>query len=258
MKKVVGLPLIAGVMLACSAGHVVAQNYQDVWWAPAQSGMGINVGHQGDTLIVAWNHYDADGSPAFMTLSGKLVNNVLEGQLQRTTGPAPGPGYNKDAVRASSPGTARIAFSGPNSATFTYNFEGKQGTIQLQRFTYAALPITGAWRYAGVATWRNCTLNINNGEGAFSGDAWLAHRGGSSYTLTQADDEGGTCTHNLTLSQTGSIFTGSGTFSCDYAVAGNATIKSIRAVDGFLTVEYEQRTTIGETCIASGRMGAVR
>ena len=47
-----------------------ATNYQDLWWnAPAgsESGWGINITHQGDTLFVTWFTYDLDGTPLWLS-----------------------------------------------------------------------------------------------------------------------------------------------------------------------------------------------
>src|SRR5262249_16888431 len=46
-----------------------ATNYQDLWWAsPAgsESGWGINLTHQGDTLFVTWFTYDVDHTPMWL------------------------------------------------------------------------------------------------------------------------------------------------------------------------------------------------
>lgn len=243
--------------LGSSASAVAESNYQDWWWDPAQSGMGFNVGHQGETVVVAWYHYDADGSPAFMLLSGKLVNGVLQGNLERSAGPAPGSGYSSSAVQRSVPGTARIEFKSDSSATFTYSYDGKTGSIPLQRFSYGTPSILGRWNYAETFTQSGCTLPQNNGSGEGSGFAMLAGINGH-YTMTIYFDAGGFCSHSINLVQSGSVFTGSGTFNCLNGISGSATVKNLRTVDDFLTLDYQLKVEQGETCNVAGKMGAVR
>ena len=51
-----------------------ATNYQDLWWnAPggSESGWGLNVTHQGDTLFVTWFTYDVDGSPLWLSATAQ-------------------------------------------------------------------------------------------------------------------------------------------------------------------------------------------
>jgi len=47
-------PMLTSTCLALFSAMSHAGNYQDWWWDPQQSGMGFNVGHQGNTVVVAW------------------------------------------------------------------------------------------------------------------------------------------------------------------------------------------------------------
>ena len=38
-----------------------ANNYQDLWWVPAESGWGINISQQGDVMFATWFIYGANG-----------------------------------------------------------------------------------------------------------------------------------------------------------------------------------------------------
>ena len=112
-------------------------SYQDWWWNPAQSGMGINIGQSNNVLVVTWYHFDGEGKAAYLMLSGPLEGNRLSGILYRTTGPAPGPGYDRTSVHSTEAGTATIEFHSPGNATLTYQYDEKSGSITLQRFLYA-------------------------------------------------------------------------------------------------------------------------
>ncbi len=97
-----------------SADPTASTNYTDLWWNPGESGWGINLAHQGDTIFAAWYTYAVDGKPLFLvgTLN-KTIPGTYEGDLYRATGPA-GAG-----MTATSVGTAQIDVVNGNSATLT-------------------------------------------------------------------------------------------------------------------------------------------
>ncbi len=106
-----------GALPACSFGQIAdtrtATNYTDLWWNSAESGWGINLTHQGDTIFVAWYTYDTDGTALFLVASLlKTATGTYTGDLYRATGPA-------GAIHASTVGTATLAFTNGNSATLT-------------------------------------------------------------------------------------------------------------------------------------------
>jgi hypothetical protein len=113
--------LVSLIWALCSSSHA-ANNYQDWWWNPAQSGMGLNVGQQNDTLFVAWFNYGDDTRASFLTMGGVLSGNTLTGPLLRNTGPVPGPNYNPALVKQTAVGTATITFNSNNDATPAVQF----------------------------------------------------------------------------------------------------------------------------------------
>ena len=138
MKQKILSALCAVSMTVGMSGSVMAVqgNYDDWWWNPAMSGMGLSVGQKDDTLVVAWYHFDADQQPIYLMLSGRLEGNVLSGPLFRTKGPQPGLGYDPRKVQRIPAGTASIEFQGTNQAILNYNYEGRSGQIPLQRYVY--------------------------------------------------------------------------------------------------------------------------
>ena len=116
----------------------VAGDYKDIWWNASQSGMGFNLSQVGSTVFGAWYFYADSGQPTFLTFSGEIQNNRLSGPLFRNTGPAPSANYDASRVQSAAVGNAVMVFSAndPHVARFEYAFEGKTGTIDLQRFSF--------------------------------------------------------------------------------------------------------------------------
>jgi len=106
-----------------------ATNYQDLWWnAPAgsESGWGINLTHQGDTVFATWFTYRTDGKPWWLAVSAlKVAPNVYSGSLYSGSGP-PYSSAKFDAAKvvAAPVGTATFTFADGNHATFSYTVDG--------------------------------------------------------------------------------------------------------------------------------------
>jgi len=136
------LPTCAGA--ASSANLTAATNYQDLWWAaPAgsESGWGINLNHEGDTIFATWFTYDLDGSPMWLVVTaGKTAPGVYSGTLYRTTGPAfNSVPFNPANVAATAVGMATFMFADGNDASFAYTVNGiaQQKTITREVFSGA-------------------------------------------------------------------------------------------------------------------------
>jgi hypothetical protein len=113
--------LITLVLCLASGLTHATNNYQDWWWNPAQSGMGLNVGQQNDTIFVAWFNYGDDTKASFLAMGGVLNGNTLTGTLFRGTGPVPGPNYNPALVKQAAVGTATLTFNSNTDATLNYS-----------------------------------------------------------------------------------------------------------------------------------------
>jgi len=117
------------VCATATGSLAAATNYQDLWWAAppgSESGWGINLTHQGDTMFGTWFTYDVDHSPMWLVVTAtKTVPGVYTGTLYRTTGPAfSSVPFDPAKVTATAVGTATFTFSDGNDATFAYTVNG--------------------------------------------------------------------------------------------------------------------------------------
>ena len=119
-----------GALPICSFGAVAdlarATNFQDLWWkhpATSESGWGINLTHQGDTIFASWFTYDQDGAPLWLVVTAPKTNpNVYSGDLYRTSG-ARFDAFRSGDVISSKVGTATFTFADGNNATFAYTVQ---------------------------------------------------------------------------------------------------------------------------------------
>jgi predicted dienelactone hydrolase len=124
---------VFGPLPLCTFGAqpdlALATNYQDLWWnAPggSESGWGINLAHEGDTLVATWFTYDHDRSPMWLVATAKrTTTGSYAGTLYRTTGPPfNAMPFKPAAVVGAAVGNAIFTFANGNSATFAYSVNG--------------------------------------------------------------------------------------------------------------------------------------
>ena len=132
-----------------------AGNYTDLWWvaAGAESGWGINLAHQGDTIFATWFTYDAFGAPRWLVaVAPRIAGNVYSGTLLRTTGPPmSAPAFDASTVTRVPAGTATFTFSNGNAATLTATVDGATITKALTRELFAAPAGTRCTNATGTA-----------------------------------------------------------------------------------------------------------
>ena len=99
-------------------------NYQGLWWVPGgvESGWGINLAHEGDTIVATWFTYNTSGSGTWMVMTApKTAPNTYTGTLYSTTASIPQTNpFHPTAFDATPVGAGTLTFSDENSASFTY------------------------------------------------------------------------------------------------------------------------------------------
>lgn len=137
---------VFGSLPSCAAAVgalTAASNYQDLWWAsPAasESGWGINLTHQGDTLFATWFTYALDGSPMWLVVTApKSAPGVYTGTLYRTTGPAfNAVVFDPTKVISTAVGMATFSVVDGNTVTFDYTVNGIAQTKTITREVFQA------------------------------------------------------------------------------------------------------------------------
>ena len=132
----------------CTLGGsgTASPNYQALWWAsPAgsESGWGLNVTHQGDTLFITWFTYGPDGKGMWLVGSNiaRTSNGVYSGTLYRTVGPAwSQQPWNPSMVALTPVGTATLTFADAGTGTFAYTVNGISQTKTITRQVFADPP----------------------------------------------------------------------------------------------------------------------
>ena len=177
-----------------------------LWWNPRESGWGLNLNHQGNTLFGTLFTYDANRAPLWLVMSGGAMQadgRSFKGDLFRTTGPA----FNAQPFRpitaenVTKVGEMTVSITDANTASLTYTVNGAQVTKSIQRQVYGSrpsncMPVAGSratstnyqdlWWNAAESGWG---LNIAHQDNTLFGtlftydasgrDLWLVMSGGT-------------------------------------------------------------------------------
>jgi hypothetical protein len=125
---------------------LAANDYTDTWWTPAESGWGVNLTQNRDTIYATFYVYGSDGKPtwlaALMTRDG--IGERFTGTLSRTTGTYYGaPTWSGYTIAAA--GTATFVGTSSTTGTLDYTVDGITVTKTIERITLQELNVSGLY-----------------------------------------------------------------------------------------------------------------
>ena len=123
-----------------------------LWMNPEESGWGISVYHQGDTLFASLFVYGPDGAPKWYTASGLTGNpSQFSGPLVEATGPYFGATlFNAGSVTRRIVGTMTITLNTYGSGGVFYMIDGVQVASNIHQVSLRTIPTTGSYIGAEV------------------------------------------------------------------------------------------------------------
>ena len=125
--------------LPSADSRAASTNFQDLWWNPAESGWGLNLTHQDNTLFGTLFTYETGGRDVWLVMSAGIrqSDGSYLGDLFKTSGPnfssSPFSG-----VTASPVGTMRVRFTDGNNGTLTYTYNGVTVNKSIQRQLFSS------------------------------------------------------------------------------------------------------------------------
>jgi hypothetical protein len=144
-----------------------AINHTGLWWNPAESGWGLNVNHQGNTVFATLFAYDAAGNAMWLVMSnGTMLADgaTFSGDLYQTTGSP----FNATPIVPSGPGNVvrvgemTITFATADTATLVYSVNGSVVVKLLSKQVFgsrAALCTSSNASRAGLGNYQDLWWN---------------------------------------------------------------------------------------------------
>lgn len=201
------------VLIATSFSARAAINYQDIWWAgDSESGWGVNIAQQNNTMFATWFIYGANSQPLWVVATAVrsgASGNMFTGNLLQTTGTPFNvtPFVKLQASNVTQVGTATFVFSNARTGTLTYTVNGAQVVKEITRQPLENINLTGTF-YGGIFRTATCA-NAGVSPSTYS----IMHTPAVG-SIRIVEVGGNLCAFTGTLSQFGSIFEGSGTYTC--------------------------------------------
>jgi hypothetical protein len=209
-------PFLLAVLLSLAASLASAtpqlRNATGLWQNADESGWGLSLFHQGDTLFGALFVYGSDGRPRWYVASNLVGNDdgplhdrgtTYTGALYEATGPAFAGAFDPAKVARREVGIMRFQI-GDNGGTVDYTVDGVSVSKQVRPFTFRTMDLSG--RYVGY---------LVQPPTAAGGEIrnlveWTIQQSGAGVHIAQTN---GTCTYDGTYGQNGQVATVSGTYS---------------------------------------------
>jgi hypothetical protein len=113
-------------------------DYSDLWWNPAESGWGVSLSQQYDTIFVTMFGYDSIGNPAWYVASNcKVAGSSCSGDLYQVAGGTrPTTTWSAASLAVSKVGFIEFLFADRAGATMNFFINGAAGTKQITRQSF--------------------------------------------------------------------------------------------------------------------------
>ncbi len=185
------------------------RNGTDMWFKPAESGWGLNIFHQGDTIFACLFVYGPDGQPKWYvgsSLTGDR-DGPYSGALYEATGPFFGGPFDPSSVVRRQVGTMTIDI-GDDAAMMSYTVDGASVVKQIVPFTFRRIPVAGIYRGFELqpATGQNAEVAKNQD--------FIIAESGDTVTIDVGSDSQPACTLAGARSQGGQVITLTGSDRC--------------------------------------------
>lgn len=222
------IPVVLGLAaLPAMIAPVRATNYQDLWWNPNESGWGVQIVQQADTLFLTWFIYDSAGRPTWVvsdSVARLLVpppqgTTIYRGRVVAATGTFFGaPSWSPITPRVVG-AEVTLTFSDARTGTITYTVDGTTVTKPITRQTLANIDLTGTY-YGGIAkSGSGCVTPALNGSSVDTTTYSVTHSPATA-SITINEVGGGLCRFTGTTQQYGSILEGGGRYTCGSGLGG--------------------------------------
>ena len=221
-------PFLAALALPASAS-TFSTHYTDLWYLPSESGWGVNVIQQYDTIFTTLFVYGPDNTPRWYVgpaVRAQGTGGQFSGELYSTLGPAFSAPWNPAAYSFTQVGNVTFNFTSPTTGSVTYTVNGVSVNKSIVRQTWAGNVLSGNYIGGVTANGTGCRNGVSNGPIIIHGELTIGHSNFFNPTFRVDFVTGGgadaTCTFVGNYSQEGRLGrVSNGTWSCQIPGVSN-------------------------------------
>lgn len=258
-----GLLVALGFALPASAS-TSGVDFTDLWYNPAESGWGVNLIQQNNTIFATLFVYGADSSARWYVASNlQGSGNTYNGTLYQTTGPFFAAGsFNSAAVTTTAVGSMTINFNSVGTGTLTYTVNGTPITKTIQRQTWAGENLSGTYLGGLTANGSSCGNGASNGPVLIFDVLNISHSGSNVSARVNFFNSAGVasvCTFSGGYTQSGRMGNVSGSFNCTFGnTPGNVGTFTISQIDASVNGFNGVFNGTDQFCSYNGYFGGIR
>ncbi len=247
---------------AVTSTATLANNYQDLWWVPSESGWGINISQQGDVMFATWFIYGANGQPTWVFLSnakrsGALGNTFDDEIFQATGTPFAVVPFLSQNTNITKVGRAKFIFSDARNGSLTYDVNGATVVKQITRQTIGVFNLTGSYFGGLKREGSGCVNAALNGSRTDNATYMVVHTVAIG-ALTITEVGGTSCNFTGNVQVFASIVEGSGRFTCATEnIVGAWTMREGRPSPNAFSAQLTMRPD-GDTCTLNATIGGLK
>ena len=245
------------------ASTAFATDKTDIYWNPNESGWGLTIANQGDTIFATVYVYAPDHSPTWFTGTSSSVTtdsqgvNTYSGDWYRVVGPSYNETWNPALVGPTKVGTFTYKELTVTTGQLVYSVNGKTITKNVERTTLANNPkVIGSWSGAYLSTVTNCSNPAQNGNASSFINAAVSGTP-AAMQLSVLFTSNVVCTLSGPYKQFGRMGQITGTWSCSNGNSAAGNVFEIEAGTNALSARFEfTYNNIG--CREAGYLGTAR
>ena len=264
LKSVVAaFAVFVGMAAAAMPTIAVANNYQDLWWNPNESGWGINISQQGDVMFATWFIYGANGQPTWIFLSravrSGVQGNTFSDKIYQATGTyfATVPFVPLVGTNLTEVGTATLVFSDARTGNLTYTVNGLQVVKQITRQVIGFYNLTGSY-FGGLKREGSGCVNAALNGSVLNQATYSVNHNSSTGSLAITEIGGTQCNFSGNTQVFGSILEGSGNFTCAAEnIVGTWTMREGRPAPNAFSALLSMRPN-GDSCTLTATIGGLK
>lgn len=250
--------IAAAIVATVSTVHATSFSFDvsDLWWDSSESGWGIQLVQQHQTVFATMYVYRPDSTTDFyVAVLDPAGPSKWSGPVYHTTGPWFGGAWNPANVVESIVGSMTFTLKSFYTGELTYTIGPVAVVKNLIRMSFANDHVGGNW--FGAAT-----VTTTSGPCASTGPvpvvAQFTHAGGEAFTGTLATPAG-TYTITGTYGQRGRFGDVFGTYTSTQGESGIALVSSIVVSTSTITFHYYfNGSGPGYSCVYQGDFGGTR
>jgi hypothetical protein len=250
---------VYATMLLCSTAFAASTtNMVDQWGVASESGWGLSIQQQDDTLFINMFVFDDAGQPTWFI--GAVTPGVpaaaghltFTGDWFKVNGTFYGSPWNAATAQINKVGTIVFDADSVTTANLKYSVNGVTVNKHVARELWKNENYNGS--YLGGLVYDVSTCGAKNGHVEDAGPVTITQTGNTSMTIVTQQIQVGTCTYSGDYSQLGHLGDLVGAFACADGSRGTFHAFEMEKTDSGMSGRYVAQE--GQ-CVSAGRFGGL-